>query len=125
MKRRTFLLTSIVSISGFVLERLLSLNINRSPSSEDSFKRQLGALFSNVDDAKQIGERYLTLNPHEADLGVLLDGAGITSVDSIKAMKHSISERRKQDFLRGDTIVLDGWILARSEVYVCAILAIS
>jgi hypothetical protein len=33
--------------------------------------------------------------------------------------------RCRQDFARGDTVLIDGWVLARTECRLCALVALS
>jgi hypothetical protein len=83
-----------------------------------------------VDDVKSwiageallVGQRYLQLQSAEANLDVLADlllerlqGAALSD------LQHDFSLAVHDDFGRGDVVHLDGWMLSRTEVRLCAL----
>lgn len=84
----------------------------------------LAARLRDPDAARALGFRYLEQRPDERDLSFLhaatLAGAGEgrRSVESLRA-------RFRDDFRRGDTVLIDGWVLARTECRLCALVALS
>jgi hypothetical protein len=127
MKRRTFL---SMTIAGALTPYASSLTAaapavpRDSKTRLESIKEALRALFSDVSAPKAIGDRYLKLHPEKGNLAMLLGDAGISEKMSARSCKQIVCTKRQQDFLRGETITLDGWILAKSEVSVCAMLAL-
>ena len=81
----------------------------------------LALAFRHQASAIAIGRRYLERfpsDPHREVLGEDRRLAGETARSALRA-------RVKQDFERGDTVTLDGWILSRSECRACAALALT
>jgi hypothetical protein len=85
-------------------------------------------LWRNRAAARAIGRRYLADHPDEADAGRLAhqlfgkDGAApVTAAD----LRRAVDAARSRDFARSDTVVIDGWLLARSEARLCALALLS
>lgn len=85
-------------------------------------------LWTNRDSARRVGERYLAQAPEEADParlaadlfgGVAVDGA------SPRRLRRHIDHRRARDFAQGDTVIVDGWVMARTEARLCALAALT
>lgn len=68
-----------------------------------------------------VGARYLATHPDDADPEALL--AALPPVDGDPTAAAAALVR--SDFARGDTVVVDGWVLARSEARASAILALA
>ncbi|MET0987931.1 MAG: hypothetical protein ABW034_21235 [Steroidobacteraceae bacterium] len=73
-------------------------------------------------DAILVGARYLQLHSSEANLEVLTDWLverlqGATSSDLPRDFSRAVQE----DFGRDDVVHLDGWLLSRTEVRLCAL----
>ena len=83
---------------------------------------------------RRLGRRYLADTPHERDRATLLarlsldcpfsaagdrppqdDFRRAVETDALKA-------RREQEFASGETVVVDGWLLTRTEARLCALL---
>jgi hypothetical protein len=67
-----------------------------------------------------IGSRYRKQWPEEhseTSLQKILDDLADNGPDKEKALKLAIQE----DFKKGDTVIIDGWILARTEARQCAL----
>lgn len=68
-----------------------------------------------------VGTRYLATHPDENDLATLLAALPPVDDDPVTAA----AARLRDDFARGETVVVDGWVLARSEARAAAILALA
>ncbi len=74
-----------------------------------------------------IGERYLRISPDENEELVLIQeilGQELEEVDSFSALKAWLDERRSADFERGVTVIINGWVLSRSEARLYALFAL-
>ncbi len=81
--------------------------------------------------AKSVGMAYLDGAPEDRSAGALVSallgqseipaGAPLT----VGEMRSLLQARRRLDFRTGDTVVLHGWILSRSECRLCALAALS
>lgn len=125
MSKRRFL---IALISGLVAARGWGTKVLAAGISDASLEAVVGELFSDVADAQVIGRRYLTLYPEKASRSVLLAELKMTYplvAGQQTRLKKTLSQRRQQQFLEGDTVIVDGWVLARCEAQICALLALS
>ena len=80
--------------------------------------------------ARVVGRRYLAVNPGEASRPVLLDRLGPLAPAPDRPVeprvwRHRLIVARTADFAAGDTVLVDGWLLARSEARLCALVALS
>ena len=94
-------------------------------TSGSSFESELARLFSTPQHAIDIGRRYLQLNPEKADRRALLNdlfGRSSISSKSRSSLAGLVSGWQERDFRDGVVVVLDGWILARAEASLCALL---
>lgn len=84
-------------------------------------------LFKDPEGAAAVGRRYLALYPEDADAdrltSILFDRA-VPPGASADALRATLSRRRQRDFAEGETVVVDGWLLARSEARACALSAL-
>jgi hypothetical protein len=73
---------------------------------------------------RAVGRHYLAIARDEADRARLSDlvfGAGAFPDDSFAGLQRHIAAGRARDFAADDTVMLDGWILARTEARLCAL----
>jgi hypothetical protein len=84
-------------------------------------------LIGDLKGVRAIGARYLALAPEERDAARLarLLFAGIAEARrpfaGVDALRRAIGAHRERDFAAGDTVLVDGWILARTEARLCAL----
>lgn len=84
-------------------------------------------MFSDLATARMIGVRYLAQATHECDAAVLAAelpaGCAVapTSRQAFDDIRETIDAQRQRDFAAGDTVIIDGWILARTEARLCAL----
>lgn len=97
-----------------------------------SWRRTIAeTLLHDLAGARAIGIRYLADAPEERDAAFLtrelFDGIGGVprTAPQRAAARRVIAARRARDFATGDTVLIDGWILARSEARLCALAALS
>jgi len=94
-------------------------------SGSDVFLQAYAAVFSDPRSAVAIGQRYLALHPAEADVerlkASLFDGLDVARTAALRAR---LAEGRRRDFASGRTVIVDGWILARTELRACALLTL-
>lgn len=137
MNRSRFLRTIFRAGGSFVVaSRLLGASptdalravARRAPRlSRYMLRYRVAGLFGSPGSAAAIGAEYLRRFPDcsqwprlLADAGVDLQTAGLGRHERAAAF----DDVRRRDFLAGHTVVLDGWVLARSEVSCCGILAV-
>ncbi len=76
--------------------------------------------------AREIGRRFLAAEPAEAD-GSVRWAAQIlrNSAPGSASLRAAVRTSRERDFRLGNIVVIDGWVLARSEARLCAIAAVT
>ncbi|HTO82362.1 MAG TPA: hypothetical protein VMQ73_09010 [Methylomirabilota bacterium] len=86
-----------------------------------------GALFRDRPSAERIGRRYLASLTAEPDRNAIL--AASPRLD--RALAAPVEQTARQlrqaiavDFRHGDVAVVDGWVLAKSEAHLCALVAL-
>jgi hypothetical protein len=87
------------------------------------------ALWSDAERACRIGRSYLAQVPEDADpdrlAAILLGEQGANAGMSADALRARFALARMRDFEAGDTVIVDGWVLARTEARLCALTALA
>jgi hypothetical protein len=89
-----------------------------------AFARHGRALWRDPRAVRAVGRHYLAMARDEADrarLSGLVFGAAALPDDSFAGLQRHIATRRARDFAAGDTVMLEGWILTRTEARLCAL----
>ena len=126
ISRRAFLASLAVVGAGGGLVLLLRRSRPGDPVAEEA-KVALAGIPADPKAARTIGSAYLAAEPGEADEAALV--AGLFGEDGLgEAAPGDLSERLRSlvrtDFAAGRTVVLGGWVLARSEARMCALVEI-
>ena len=92
----------------------------------DSLERRdaqarLRQIFGDLDAARLIGRTYLQYYPDDAECQTFLEEFLASKVWDRVDFRKKISAQRKRDFEDGDTVIVDGWVLARAEARACAL----
>ncbi len=95
------------------------------PASDLVSAAGLAQLFTRPDSAIVIGRRYLSREPGEGPPRALASDLQRASAGDPAAARTDLRDRVRRDFERGDTVLLDGWVLARSECHACAAVALA
>ncbi len=73
--------------------------------------------------ATRIGRIYLSKVPNEADADLLRELIGVVPFARESGdWKAHFDHLKREDFSKADTIIVDGWLLARCEARFCALL---
>src|SRR5680860_850446 len=129
MTRRSFLLsaTAIGTFCWLSYSQWLTLfHISDEPAMPvEEIKRRLLELFTNQDAPRILGKRYLDLYPHyRTDAFLLAKRIQSVRPQTSMALKKMLTRQRESDFHNGKTVIIDGWLLARTEVEACALTVI-
>lgn len=92
---------------------------------------RLNRFFSSKESAQVIGQRYLAMNPAEADSALLTARIAMTpqyylrlaSADEPR-LRGLILARQQADFAESRTVTIDGWVLSLTEARLCALAAL-
>ncbi len=121
MNRRQFSIAAM-GLAAFPLGAPVS---NALVARDPAFESELQKLFSTPQHAVDIGLRYLQAHPEKADRRTLIRdvmGRGVISSTSHDSLPNLVSAWQERDFRDGAVVVLDGWVMARAEVSLCALL---
>lgn len=79
-----------------------------------------------VESATEIGRQYLTRYPAERGVKMLTELLGLEFLEQSTAteIRESLRAKIRMDFESGDCVSIEGWVLARSEARVCALVSL-
>jgi hypothetical protein len=131
MNRRFFLITFFSVISYWflgnkntdtVLSRLLEPDSKEMPLNINP----IDGVFNDVKSAQELGKRYLDTHPQERKekhlWKSLANKVGIKNIYSDpKAFKKVLAQQNQEDFRNEDVVIVDGWLMGRTEVEVCGL----
>lgn len=95
------------------------------PIAIEDFISRLTALFDDLEAPTSIGDRYLDLYPDDDTswlFGLLENDRSSRRAGRLRA---KLAELIRQDFNRRDIALVDGWVLARTEARLCALVSLS
>jgi hypothetical protein len=118
--RRTFLIVAAATAASGAAARI-ALRPTPSPAPGAG----LAGAFRHRDSAVAIGRRYLDRYPDDTQPVVLASGLQRVGTGDPAVARAALRTQVQQDFARSDTVLLDGWVLARSECRACAALALA
>ena len=98
--------------------------------SADTWLAQLSSRVNVCRHARRLGQGYLVLHPAERDQQLLsrllrtaLIPVGAVPPIGQAALERMLTARARQEFAEQDTVVVHGWVLARTEARLCALCA--
>jgi len=85
----------------------------------------IDTLWSDPANARTVGRRYLQMQPTDVAVDPMMqdvfgDRMARGEIDA-ESLRTAIAERRLYDFASGDTVIIDGWLLSRTEARLCAL----
>ncbi len=95
-------------------------------------ERWLRTMLADLDSARRVGQAYLAKAPDEASRDRLmaqlfprLDPGGAQITDRPESWRESFAMRCRRDFVEGQTVRVDGWVLSLTEVRLCALASLA
>ena len=89
----------------------------------------LPALFPSLESARCIGSCYLTQYPEKTNRSLIMTELGLpvpeSAVRNRDSLRKWVRESQQHDFATGNTVVVNHWILSRTEANLCALVALS
>ena len=121
LRRRTFLLLATATAAAFGWRPPAWSGAGPQVAPGDG----LPFAFRHRDSVIAIGRRYLSRYPDAAGARILADEVRRAGGGDPAAARAALGARVREDFARGDTVRLEGWVLARSECRACAAVALA
>ena len=125
MKRREFIGLSAYTMTSI---SLFSIGTGCADKKINKLIAEPG-LLSHITDKKnilEIGEGYLQQFPNEKNESVLenllMENGSLPKSEDAGSIHSYFDSRSRKDFENGNTIIVGGWILARTEARQCALL---
>ena len=126
MKRRSFIITLLLSLFGLSTFSLIQWIRNSSEDNELAQPKFL-SLLCDRSTIHMLGRAYLKLKPNETRVDVLLNDllpkeshrVFLKKLDMTKA-ESQIEKRIKHDFDTDNIVVVQGWVLSVTEARQCA-----
>jgi len=89
-------------------------------------------MLRHPDSAAWLGRLYLEVNPREADMALLVRLIGAArgpalppaSPTTDEALRADLAERIRNDFIYGNMVTVDGWLLSLTEARLCALVSL-
>jgi hypothetical protein len=127
LDRRRFLVGSALGASYFAL-RAHGFGASRQPPAH-----RLASLFAAGTSARTLGRAYLADRREERRAAALVDGVGATLPGGRRTLQRASDAELRQllhrriadDYAEGRTVLVDGWLLSRTEgrLFALAVLA--
>jgi len=126
--RRRFVGWALGSLASFVpaLSSTTSFAASRHARRQEVLRNAMFAVFKDKDAACAVGERFLTDHPEDRDPGRLADdlfGQWPLRLNE-RTIRGTLTRRRLDDFANDRCVLVDNWVLARSEAQACALVAL-
>jgi hypothetical protein len=126
--RRGFLVGLAAGIVGAAIG--LRLYWSRGSAARDA--RRLAGTLRHRDSAAVLGRLYLDTAPQEADAARLVTLIGAAkgpelppvSTATDESLRASLEARIRNDFINGDTVAVNGWLLSITEARLCALVSL-
>lgn len=120
MNRKTFLVLSgmgLLAVSG-----TLYLGIRGYKNRKNVLSRPESlALFCEDDALVSMGKQYLELYPQEQDLSHLISLINSSQYSQEQKLRKQLQDNIRRDFEFNQTMILDGWVISRTEARQCAL----
>ncbi len=114
MDRRRF---SHLLASGFLVPW------TRVIAGDSNSNLELSRLVPDVEAARIVGRSYLQSHRHLNERTLKLD-LGLGTSSSADGLEWMLRRRIRDDFYASRTVIVEGWLLARGEAALCALVAL-
>lgn len=120
MNRKTFL---VLSGMGFLaVSGTLYLGIRGYKNRKNVLSRPESlALFCEDDALVLMGKQYLELYPQEQDVSLLISLINSSQYCQEQTLRRQLQDNTRRDFEFNQTMILDGWVISRTEARQCAL----
>ena len=120
MNRKTFLVLSgmgLLAVSGTLYFGIRGYKNRKTVLS----RPESLALFCNEDSLVSMGKQYLELYPQEQDVSLLISLIDCGQYSQEHTLRRQLQDNIRRDFEFNQTLILDGWVVSRTEARQCAL----
>lgn len=122
MKRKTFILLASAGAAAVAIP--LGYHYLTKPMFDPALANPESlSMIWEPDTIRAMGASYRVVAPEERSEAVLVNLLS-AETPSNPAVASSLERKVKDDFKQGDTVMVDGWILSRTEARQCALLSV-
>ena len=124
--RRRFLRTVLAAAGGAVGSGVLWWQYR---TATERHVLRLGAWVSTSQDARDLGRAYFAIQPEEASVETLIRllstdlDVSLFGLDDGE-LRQASRARARRDFEDGNTLMVQGWVLSRTELRLCGLAAL-
>ena len=129
MKRRNFIVLSVLT-AATVSAPFVSCNSSDPELDKKLAAPQILSRFLDGKSIKDIGKTYGSQQPNDYSITTLekqlakSNGRSFSSKTPAKDLYSSLNESIQNDFLTGNTLVVNGWVLSLTEARQCAVFSL-
>ncbi|MGB7931010.1 MAG: twin-arginine translocation signal domain-containing protein [Gammaproteobacteria bacterium] len=124
--------TVLAGLAAGIVGAAIGLRLYWPGGSVTREARRLADILRHPDSAAWLGRLYLDEKPREADAALLVTLIGAArgpalppaSLAADEALRADLDERIRNDFIYGNTIAVDGWLLSLTEARLCALVSL-
>jgi hypothetical protein len=84
----------------------------------------MAALFRHPESARRIGEHLLARGTAPLDQAAPLR-LDLAAMDGREARRSALRQQAIQDYAAGNIVLVDGWVMSRTEAQLCALVALT
>ncbi len=128
---RRNMIRALVSVGPLAVLGLGAGYASSRVAGQHGLERMLAGLFSDPSAAERVGQRYLDQHPQAAAPRWLRGQIAerwspaemLRARSDPRFLRRLIARQQASDFENGDVVSFEGWMLSRTELNVCALLA--
>jgi hypothetical protein len=124
MKRRNFIMITSAGIAALAIPTLV-YSLREGPIDVIMFQPQSLAKIWDTDTMNTIGLNYMLKVPKENRQRTLVKRISEKAAGEAGNLITTLEEQIKNDFISGNTIMIDGWILSVTEARQCALFSLT
>jgi hypothetical protein len=124
--------TVLAGLAAGIVGAAIGLRLYWPGGSVTREARRLADILRHPDSACWLGRLYLEEKPREADAALLVTLIGAARGPALppaspaadEALRADLDERIRNDFIYGNMVAVDGWLLSLTEARLCALVSL-
>jgi len=128
LTRRQALFVGLIPLAISVMPRTVASALGVGDDVTGKWAKSLDCfrdLFTDLGPPRAIGHRYLQHTSQERNRAFLQRAiTGDNRLQDTGQLRTLLAQKREHDFRTGDIVIVDGWVLSRTEARTCALVAL-